>query len=63
LHPGWSPSAVAAALKRTAAPMVCPAGWQPLDTSDERVRCQGGANGHTSFFGSGMVDAGAATMR
>jgi subtilisin family serine protease len=63
LHPGWSPSAVAAALKRTAMPMACPADWQPLDPADERTRCQGGADGHTSFFGSGLVDAARATSR
>jgi subtilisin family serine protease len=61
LHPRWSPSAVAAAVKRTATPMSCPPDWQPLDDADERVTCQGGSNGHTSFFGSGLVDAGAAT--
>jgi subtilisin family serine protease len=61
LHPKWSPSAVAAALKRTASPMSCPPNWQPLGAGDERDSCQGGADGHTSFFGSGLVDAGAAT--
>jgi len=61
LHPGWSPSAVAAAVKRAATPMSCPPNWQPLDETDERTRCQGGSSGHTSFFGSGLVDAGAAT--
>ena len=63
LHPGWSPSAVAAALKRTATPMACPADWEPLGPEDERFTCQGGGSGHTSFFGSGMVDAAAATMK
>ena len=63
LHPGWSPSAVAAALKRTATPMACPVDWQPLDPNDERTRCQGGSDGHTSFFGAGMVDAGRATQK
>lgn len=63
LHPGWSPSAVAAAVERTATPMACPAGWAPLGPGDERTRCQGGSTGHTSFFGSGLVDAGAATAR
>jgi subtilisin family serine protease len=63
LHPTWSPSAVAAALKRTATPMACPADWEPLGPGDERFSCQGGASGHTSFFGAGMVDASAATMR
>jgi subtilisin family serine protease len=61
LHPGWGPSAVAAAVQRTATPMSCPAGWQPLGPTDERLRCYGGSDGHTSFFGSGLVDAGSAT--
>ena len=63
LHPRWSPSAVAAAVKRTAAPLACPTDWEPLFDGDERVTCQGGADGHTSFFGSGLVDADAATRR
>ena len=63
LHPKWSPAAVAAALKRTAAPMSCPADWEPLGPEDERFTCQGGASGHTSFFGAGLVDAAAATLR
>ena len=63
LHPKWSPSAVAAALTRTATPMSCPAGWKPLGPGDERFTCQGGAAGHTSFFGAGLVDAAAATAR
>jgi subtilisin family serine protease len=61
LHPGWSPSAVAAAVKRTATPMACPPDWEPLTEDDERFTCKGGSDGHTSFFGSGLVDAGAAT--
>ena len=63
LHPGWSPSAVAAAVTRTATPMSCPPGWKPLGPEDERFTCQGGASGHTSFFGAGLVDAAAATAR
>jgi subtilisin family serine protease len=61
LHPNWSPSAVAAAVKRTATPMSCPPNWQPLGAGDERFTCQGGADGHTSFFGAGLVNAAAAT--
>lgn len=61
LHPNWSPSAVAAAVKRATTPMSCPANWQPLDPTDERTRCYGSSNGHTSFFGSGLLDAAAAT--
>ena len=60
-HPKWSPSAVASALRRSATPMACPPDWQPLNAADERARCYGGSDGHTSFFGAGLVDAGAAT--
>ena len=63
LHPNWSPSAVAAAVRRTAAPMSCPPNWAPQFPGDERLRCYGGSDGHTSFFGAGMVDAAAATAR
>jgi subtilisin family serine protease len=62
-HPGWSPSAVAAAVRRTASPLSCPADWEPLGPDDERLTCQGGADGHTSFFGAGLVDAARATSR
>jgi subtilisin family serine protease len=60
-HPNWSPSAVAAALRRSATPMACPPDWQPLGAGDERDRCRGGSHGHTSFFGAGLVDAVTAT--
>ncbi len=60
-HPKWSPSAVAAALQRSATGMSCPADWQPLDPNDQRTKCSGGSTGHTSFFGAGMVDAGTAS--
>jgi len=60
LHPGWGPGAVSAALQRTASPLACPAGWQPLFDGDLRLRCQGGG-GKTSFFGSGLIDAWAAS--
>lgn len=59
-HPGWSPSAVMAALERSATPMACPAGWEPLGPSDERLRCYGGSDGWTSFFGHGLVSASGA---
>jgi lantibiotic leader peptide-processing serine protease len=61
LHPNWGPSAIAAAVLRTASPMSCPPNWQPLFDGDERARCYGGSDGHTSFFGHGLVDAAAAT--
>ncbi len=59
-NPGWSPGAVAAALKRTANPEPCPADWAPLNPGDERDKCRGGT-GHNDFFGHGVVDATAAT--
>jgi subtilisin family serine protease len=59
-HPGWSPGAVAAALKRTATEQPCPADWAPLNAADERDVCRGG-KGHNDFFGHGVVNARAAT--
>ena len=60
-HPGWGPDAVRAALMRTATPLACPTNWQPLDPTDERLRCYGGSDGWTSFFGHGLVSAAAAS--
>jgi lantibiotic leader peptide-processing serine protease len=62
-HPNLPANAVAATLKRTATPMSCPPNWEPQFEGDERFRCRGGSDGHTSFFGAGMVDAEAATAR
>jgi len=59
-HPGWSPSAVKAAVQRSAQHLDCPVDWAPLFEGDERLRCYGGG-GRTSFFGHGLVDAAAAT--
>ena len=59
LHPRWSPAAIAAAVQRTASPLACPANWEPLFEGDLRTKCYGGG-GRTSFFGHGLVDAGAA---
>jgi len=59
LHPGWGPSAIAAAVERSATRLACP-DWAPLDDTDFRFRCYGEA-GRTSFFGEGLVDAAAAT--
>jgi hypothetical protein len=56
-HPGWSPGAVAAAIRRTATPTACPADWP---ASDPR-RCYGNG-GTTSFFGAGIVNAEAAAL-
>lgn len=55
VHPGWSPDAVAAAVRRSATPTSCPADWPP----DDPRRCTGGPSS-TSFYGAGMVDALAA---
>ncbi len=58
LHPGWSPAAVAAAIRRSATPLACPTDW-PAD--DPRI-CTGGA-GKTSFYGAGMANALQAVAR
>ena len=60
-HPRWSPSAVIAAVQRTADHLDCPPDWEPLNSGDERDRCYGGG-GYTSFFGHGMVNANAAAQ-
>jgi subtilisin family serine protease len=60
LHPGWGPAALAAALERTATPLACPTDYQPQFEGDTR-RCYGRGGGRTSFFGHGLVNAGAAT--
>ena len=60
LHPGWGPAAIAAALQRSASALACPPNWEPLFEGDLRLKCYGGG-GRTSFFGSGMIDAQAAT--
>jgi subtilisin family serine protease len=51
-HPGWSSSAVASAIRRTATPMACPADWP----ADDSRRCTGGPTS-TTFFGKGLVNA------
>jgi len=61
LHPTWSPDAVKAAVQRSASHLDCPVDWSPLGPNDERERCYGDG-GRTSFFGHGMVNAGAATQ-
>jgi lantibiotic leader peptide-processing serine protease len=55
LHPKWSPSAIAAAVRRSATPTACPTGWP----ADDPRQCTGGPSS-TSFYGSGTVDALAA---
>jgi subtilisin family serine protease len=56
-HPAWSPAAVAAAVLRTATPLLCPPAWHPEFADDTRT-CTGGAT--NSFFGHGLVNAAAA---
>jgi lantibiotic leader peptide-processing serine protease len=51
-HPGWSQGAVAAAVRRSATPLLCPTDWP----ADDPRHCTGGI-GNTSFFGAGMVNA------
>jgi len=58
-HPNWGPGAVKAAVERTAQHLDCPPNWEPLSPADERYKCYGD-DGHTSFFGHGLVDALAA---
>jgi len=52
MHPGMPQGAVAALLASSATPLSCPANWPATDPR----HCYGG-NGHTSFFGAGMVNA------
>jgi subtilisin family serine protease len=59
IHPGWSSSAVVAAVSRSAQQTTCPPDWEPLGPGDERDVCYGNG-GYTSFFGHGIVDAEAA---
>ena len=58
LHPGWSPAAVAAAIRRSATSLACPTDWP----EDDPRRCRGGA-GKTSFYGAGMANALQAVAR
>jgi subtilisin family serine protease len=58
LHPGWSPAAVAAAIRRSATSLACPTDWP----EDDPRRCTGGA-GKTSFYGAGMANALQAVAR
>jgi lantibiotic leader peptide-processing serine protease len=51
-HPGLAPGAVAGMLRAAATPLSCPADWPAGDPR----QCTGGA-GHTSFYGSGMLNA------
>jgi len=55
-HPGWSPAAVAAAIRRSATPLACDIAANP------DLTCYGSA-ANTSFYGAGMVDALGAASR
>ena len=55
-HPGWSPAAVAAAIRRSATPLACDVAANP------DLTCYG-RSGNTSFYGAGMVDALGAASR
>ncbi|MFN2136781.1 MAG: S8 family serine peptidase, partial [Candidatus Promineifilaceae bacterium] len=61
MHPNWGPSAVQAAVQRSAQQLECPPNWEPLNAFDGRLKCYGNG-GRTSFFGHGLVDAYAAAM-
>ena len=58
LHPGWSPAAVAAAIRRSATSLTCPTDWP----ADDPRTCTGGAS-KTSFYGAGMANALQAVAR
>jgi subtilisin family serine protease len=55
IYRGMPQEAVAARLRASATPLACPTDWP---ATDPRL-CTGGV-GHTSFYGSGMVNAEAA---
>jgi lantibiotic leader peptide-processing serine protease len=57
-HPGLAPGAVAALLRSSAAPKACPLSWP----TDDPRQCTGNAAQNT-FYGSGLLDAAAATAR
>jgi subtilisin family serine protease len=60
-HPGMSPDAVVALMRRTAIALPCPAQPDPFFASDpdSAPTCTGDAD-HNSFYGAGLVDALAA---
>lgn len=55
MHPGMPQGAVAAHIRASATSLDCPATWPAGDPR----QCTGG-DGHTSFYGAGLVNAGAA---
>ena len=56
-YPNLPQGAVAAKIRGSASPLACPTDWP----SDDPRQCTGG-DGETSFFGAGMVNAGAAVQ-
>ncbi len=56
MHPHWEPGVIKAAIQRSARQLDCPPHWEP-EPYDQRT-CYG-HGGRTSFFGHGLVDAGA----
>jgi subtilisin family serine protease len=57
VYPKLSPGAVAAKIRESATAMTCPADWP----SNDPRQCTS-EDGKTSFFGAGMVNAGAAVQ-
>ena len=57
VYPKLSPGAVAAKIRESATSMPCPTDWP----SDDHRQCTS-EDGKTSFFGAGMVNAGAAVQ-
>jgi subtilisin family serine protease len=65
-HPSMSPMAVQAMVQNTAQPMACPTAAESAAFAIADRRCTGGGsqgNGQTSFYGNGLVDALAASLR
>lgn len=65
-HPNLSPMAVEAMIQNTAQPMVCPTAADSEAFALTDRRCTGGGskgNGQTSFYGNGLVDAFAASLK
>ena len=57
-HPGWKAGAVAAAIRRSATPKACPSDWP----ADDPRQCTGDPES-TNFYGSGMLNAAAASKQ
>jgi subtilisin family serine protease len=57
VHPGMPQGAVAAHIRASATSLACPADWSANDPR----QCTGD-DGHTSFYGAGLVNAGVAVQ-